>query len=39
LILDIEVDNIAVDKNDSYMYAYNKSKKQLVKFDLPQQDL
>jgi len=39
LLLDIEVDNIAVDKNDSYMYAYNKSTEQLVKFDLPQQEL
>ena len=36
LVLDIEVDYIAVDEKDSYMYAYSRSTEQLVKFDLPQ---
>jgi hypothetical protein len=34
LLLDIEVNRIAVDENDSYMYAYSDGTEQLVKFEL-----
>lgn len=34
LLLDIEVDHIAIDENDSYLYAYSKKTEQLVKFEL-----